>query len=212
MAKRHFDDDNYRDEVFTEATSELEELKPFLDDGLIKDVLYTLKSGKEATVYCCQAYPKTGVDLLAAKIYRSRNNRNFKKDTVYQEGRVVLNQRNKRALEKKTGWGREMQAAYWQGYEYETLQALYRAGAAVPKPYAQSSGAILMEFVGDHEGAAPLLSSVTLETAQARQLFDDLINNIQLWLSCNYIHADLSAFNILYWQDQLKVIDFPTGS
>ncbi len=209
MAKPHFDDDDYQDELYDETTSELGELEYFLEEGMITEVLYTLKSGKEATVYCCKAHPKMGVNLLAAKIYRSREHRNFKNDTIYQEGRVILNQRSKRATEKKTGWGRKVQAAMWQGYEFETLQALHRAGASVPKPYSQSQGAILMEFVGDDQGAAPLLANVKLEPAQARILFDQLLFNVRLWLSCNYIHADLSAFNILYWGEKLTIIDFP---
>jgi len=28
-------------------------------------------------------------------------------------------------------------------------------------------------------------------------------------LAHNYIHADLSAYNVLYWQGQISIIDFP---
>ena len=206
MAKPRFDDSDY--DTY-EETKELSQLEYFVEEGYITEVLYTLKSGKEATVYCCRAHPRMGVELLAAKIYRSRNNRNFKNEAVYQEGRLILDQRVKRAVQKKTRFGRGAQSAIWQNYEYETLQTLFRAGASVPQPYVQSNGSILMEFVGDTNGAAPLLNSVTLEPAEARRLFDELLADIRLWLSCNYVHADLSAFNILYWRGRLKIIDFP---
>jgi RIO kinase 1 len=35
------------------------------------------------------------------------------------------------------------------------------------------------------------------------------MREVELWLKCNLIHADLSPFNILYWEGQIKVIDFP---
>ena len=35
------------------------------------------------------------------------------------------------------------------------------------------------------------------------------MNNIELWLANNYVHADLSPYNVLYWQGQVRIIDFP---
>src|SRR2546430_17425234 len=74
-------------------------LDDFFAQGLITNVLYEVKSGKEATVYCCEAHPSTGVELLAAKFYRARQHRNFKNDSVYQEGRAILDKRVRRAVE-----------------------------------------------------------------------------------------------------------------
>ena len=42
-------------------------LDQFFTEGLITEVLHVVKSGKEATVYCCQAHRSTGVELLAQK-------------------------------------------------------------------------------------------------------------------------------------------------
>ena len=44
-----------------------EALEPFIEDGLLADVLYPIKSGKEATVYCCSAGPRIKADFVAAK-------------------------------------------------------------------------------------------------------------------------------------------------
>jgi len=38
----------------------------FYEDWLITEVVRVVKSGKEATVYCCRAHPSQGTDLLAA--------------------------------------------------------------------------------------------------------------------------------------------------
>ena len=40
-------------------------------------------------------------------------------------------------------------------------------------------------------------------------LFDLVLDNVELWLADNIIHGDLSAYNILCWEDSLVVIDFP---
>src|SRR5260221_3061289 len=177
-------------------------LDSFFAQGLITEVLYTVKSGKEATVYCCQAHPSTGAKLLAAKVYRPRNNRSFKNDAVYQEGRVILEGHVRRAIENKSRFGREAQFAMWVNYEFEALKALYQAGATIPRPFARAESAILMEYQGDRQHAAPALQHVELSRGEARQVFDQLMGNIELWLAHNYIHADLSAYNVLYWRGQ----------
>ena len=62
----------------------------FYEEQLITDVLRRVKSGKEATVYCCVADPRTGTDLLAGKIYHERMFRSLKNDSLYREGRAQL--------------------------------------------------------------------------------------------------------------------------
>lgn len=181
----------------------------FFAEGMLSEILYPVKSGKEAMVYCCQAHPSTGADLLAAKIYRSRDHRGFKNDAIYQEGRVITNGQVRRAVQNKSRFGRQMQFGMWVNHEFEVLTALHRAGADIPQPIAHTENAILMEYFGDREGAAPSLGSSELSRREAHAVFDCLLNNIELWLAHNYIHGDLSAYNVLYWQGQAKIIDFP---
>ena len=76
-------------------------LEPFVEDGLIESVLFPIKSGKEATVYCCRAGPRLKVDLVAAKVYKARVFRSFRDDAVYREGRVILNARDRRAAARQ---------------------------------------------------------------------------------------------------------------
>ena len=86
---------------------------------------------------------------------------------------------------------------------------LHAAGADVPKPYAMEKNAILMGYVGDFGNAAPTLNSVTLDPDEAQPLFERVIRNIDLLLSNERIHGDLSAYNILYWDGDITLIDFP---
>lgn len=184
-------------------------LEPFLADGLITEVLYPVKRGKEATVYCCQAGSMTGYDLLAAKVYRPTEHRAFKHSAIYEEGRVIGKGQVRRAVEKKTRFGKQAHFALWINHEYETLKALARADIPAPRPLAQSENALLMEYFGDREGAAPALAGVTLAPEEARAACADVLEGIERCLAHHVVHGDLSAYNILFWDGHPRTIDFP---
>lgn len=184
-------------------------LDDFIESEWIDEVLYRIKPGKEATVLCCRGGSRSPVDLIAAKVYHDREFRGFANDAVYQQGRVITDRRAARAFVNKTRFGRTVQSGLWTAGEYETLRLLYGAGADVPRPLTCSSEVILMEFVGDDGGPATLLSRASPSPGEARDLFERLLRNIELWLAHDRIHADLSPFNILYWAGGLTVIDFP---
>jgi RIO kinase 1 len=209
-------------------------LRMFYEEHLIRDVLAQVKGGKEASVYRCladhgadrilaAAYGAAAQDgkpqLLAAKVYRPRMFRNLRNDHVYREGRTILtsdgravkktDHRIMRALGKKTAFGAQVQHTSWLMHEYTTMERLYRAGAAVPLPIAFADNAILMGYYGDERRAAPTLNEVRLAPDEAAPLFQEVLRNIELLLQHNLIHGDLSAYNILYWQGRVVIIDFP---
>ncbi|HLU08362.1 MAG TPA: RIO1 family regulatory kinase/ATPase [Oceanobacillus sp.] len=197
----------------------LNSLRPFYDRALITDVLARIKGGKEANVYRCEAHPVLDVKLVAAKVYRPRMFRNLRNDKVYREGRAVLKENGKeakktdhrlmRAMNKKTDYGAQAAHTSWLMYEFTTLQKLHAAGAAVPQPYSAAENCILMGYCGDEDGAAPALSEVTLEADEAKALFNDVLHNVEIMLQHGVVHGDLSAYNILYWEGRITLIDFP---
>jgi serine/threonine-protein kinase RIO1 len=126
-------------------------LDAFIGDGSITDVLYVVRSGKEATVYCCRG---AAGELVAAKVYRPLERRNFHNDAVYQVGRdAPMSSRDKRALANKSRHGRDLQYGSWIHAEFEIMRMLYEVGADVPEVFGRSNGAILMEYLGDEDGA-----------------------------------------------------------
>ncbi|HEV2404561.1 MAG TPA: RIO1 family regulatory kinase/ATPase [Ktedonobacterales bacterium] len=193
----------------------LSALERFYEEDLITDIVSVVKSGKEATVYCCAAHPALGVEYVAAKVYRPRMFRSLKNDAVYRmsriqrdaDGREARGERYLRSA-RKSAKGRDAQVSWWIDYEYETQRILYDAGADVPRPLAHIGNSILMEYIGDADGAAPLLREVEMTTDEARPLFDRVMRNIELALARDRIHGDLSAYNLLYWQGTVTIIDF----
>ncbi len=194
-------------------------LRPFFDQELISDVEAIVKGGKEANVYRCTAHPATGEKWLAAKVYRPRIFRNLRNDHLYRRGRMALDMNGRpfkandkrliRAMSKRSNLGQQMMHTSWLMYEYTTLELLYDAGAAVPKPFANAQNGILMAYVGDGNGAAPALNEINLDKEEVWPLFRDVLANIRLMLDYGRVHADLSAYNILYWQGAITLIDFP---
>ena len=195
----------------------LSSLATFYEDDLISDVLSVVKSGKEATVYCCAAHPSTGLEYVAAKVYRPRMFRSLRNDAVYRASRPRVDARGREgrgahrwnATSKESERGRAAMVSAWIRYEYETQRLLFDAGTDTPRPLAQSGNAVLMEYVGGGPGKpAPLLREVTLERAEAKPLFERVLRNIELWLACDRVHGDLSAYNMLYWEGAITIIDF----
>ncbi|HEU4323265.1 MAG TPA: RIO1 family regulatory kinase/ATPase [Roseiflexaceae bacterium] len=190
----------------------LSSLSHFYEQNLITDVLHVAKSGKEATVFCCAAHPATGLELVAAKIYRPRMFRSLRNDAVYREGRAQRDERGHPLHDRrrKPGGerGRAVAISAWIGFEFETQLLLHSAGARVPRPLAQIGNAVLMEFVGTADELAPRLSEVALTPEEARAACGALLDEIGLYLRSQRIHGDLSAYNILYDAGRPVVIDF----
>lgn len=198
-------------------------LGDFYDGQWLDDVVRLIKGGKEAHVYQCRANVSAaallgpGQDYLAAKIYRPRKFRNLKNDHLYREGRQDLDGEGRQvtddgmlhAMAKRTEYGRGLLHTSWIGHEVTTLQILHAAGADVPLPLTSGNNAILMSYLGDEDNPAPTLNSVHLRRKEAARLFERVIHNVDLMLAHQRIHADLSAYNILYWDGEITLIDFP---
>lgn len=195
----------------------IESVGSFYRENLITDVTGIVKGGKEANVYCCLATPETDVERIAAKLYRPRMLRHLRNDAAYKEGRMVLDGdgkeirggREARAMRKKTRFGQHLDFMTWIVHEFQVQQELFEVGADVPRPISHRGNTILMEFIGNEWNAAPTLNEINLDQAEAQPLFDRVLDNVRLMLTHHYVHGDLSAYNILYWNGQIYIIDFP---
>ena len=181
-------------------------LQPLIDDGVIDEVIRSLKSGKEATVYVV----RTGSQLRCAKVYRDMAQRSFQKRAQYQEGRKVRGSRQARAMSKSTRYGRKEQEAAWKNAEVDALYQLVAADVRVPRPYGYFNDVLIMELVTDLEGnPAPRLGEVDLSPEIAREYHGFLVRQIVRMLSIGLIHGDLSEFNVLVAPDGPVIIDLP---
>jgi RIO kinase 1 len=181
-------------------------LASMLEEGLVDEVLGQLMSGKEATVYVVRCGPH----IRCAKVYKEANQRSFRNNATYQEGRKVKNSRQTRAMEKGSRYGRKMQEEVWQNAEVDALYRLAAAGVRVPQPHICFEGVLLMDLVVDADGhTAPRLNDVALSEEQALEFHALLVNQVVRMLCAGIIHGDLSEYNILVGADGPVIIDLP---
>ena len=181
--------------------------------GLIDELVGELKSGKEATVYLTRGPSGLG----AAKLYRDAAVRSFKNDTIYRDGRFIADARVKKAIDQRSKTGVSAQQALWVMHEYAELWTLFEAGLPVPKPLvgpgaddcAKAGRVVLMEFVGDEDAAAPRLSDLRLPAEEAQDAFEQSVTLLISLLKLGKIHGDYSAYNLLWWQGRVVIIDLP---
>jgi RIO kinase 1 len=174
--------------------------------------LGVLKTGKEADVFLLErTLPATGrTCLLAAKRYRGGDHRLFHRDAGYLEGRRVRASREMRALRQRTDFGRNLIAQQWAVAEFAALSGLWAAGAPVPYPVQRIGTELLMEFIGDADGAAaPRLVQLRPDPVELAELWRQLVDAMVVLARGGYTHGDLSAYNLLVHGGELVLIDLP---
>jgi RIO kinase 1 len=197
----------------------------WLTDGRTTDeVLGLLKTGKEAEVFIVERRTLDGehTALLAHKRYRPTKvgkgeiealgftrSRSFTNDVVYHEGRRLRYSRDQRAVERMTDYGKRLLAERWPGQELDTLRQAHEAGVTVPFPVEFTGDGMLMQLIGDASGAAPRLVNARLSPAELAGAYEQLLAELSALTRGGLVHADLSPFNVLWWEGRLWLIDFP---
>jgi RIO kinase 1 len=185
--------------------------------------LGSLKSGKEAEVFVVERSYEGRSCLLAHKRYRprtvtqkgelealgfQRGNR-FMNDLAYRDGRKFAKSRDQRATERMTNYGKKLLTGRWTGHELEMMQHAWNAGVNVPYPVGPRGDGLLMQFLGNDERTAPRVAEARLRPDEVERAAAQLVDNLRLLVGAGFVHADLSAFNLLWWEEQLWLIDFP---
>ena len=177
------------DEVFDRACLLL--LQKLINDGVFATLDYPVSTGKEANVF--HATSKDGA--LAVKIYRI-SNATFKNIAVYIEGDPRF-KRVRRAT-KPTIFA-------WAQKEYQNLVRMQDAGARVPSPKRVEGNILVMEYIGDETRPAPLLREISMDDPRA--VYRDVVENMKAIRKSGLVHADLSEYNLLFWDGHVVVID-----
>ncbi len=172
----------------------------------LDEVICGIKTGKEASVFL----GRNSKGLVAVKIYTDIRVRSFKNDAAYRQGRFIGDTRLKKAIDHHSHRGLDARQGLWVQEEFAQMKYLREHGVRVPREIAVNGLALVMEFIGDENGApAPRVSDLRLDKAEAEEAFRQSIQNLKRIVSAGRVHGDYSAFNILWHQEKAFVIDFP---
>lgn len=182
--------------------------------GLVEEVVAELKSGKEADVLLARG----SEGLIALKVHRDPGGAGFRPDPAYLEGRHVPRGRLRKVLDRGARAGVPAELALWVLHETRTLWTLHEAGVPVPEPLLGPSATdilasgrvVAMRFVGDADGTpAPRLADARLEGAQLEEAWRQIGDLVVRMLQSGIVHGDLSAWNLLWHDGTVVVIDVP---
>ncbi len=174
--------------VFDDGT--MRALFKLSSQGYFDNLQSPIKIGKEANIFSATK----GDGLVCVKIYRIAAN--FKKMFEYMapDPRYRGLRRNKMSI-----------IYTWARKEYRNLLRAREARVKVPTPIAVYKNILVMEFIG-HNEAAPQLNRMRPNDVNA--FYEMLISNIRkLYHEAKLVHADLSAFNVLNFDDKPVIID-----
>jgi serine/threonine-protein kinase RIO1 len=154
-------------------------VEAILSGGLAMEVVGLISAGKEADVYLA-LYRDAPIAVKVYRLYR----------TSHRGGGPIKHD--------STGW--------MAAHEYEMTRQAWKGGCLVPAPARRVENMFSMRYVGDEDGPAPRLSDVILNDPEA--FLGEVLQGVEGLARAGVVHADLSAHNILYFDEKPWFIDF----
>ena len=174
--------------------------------GFLDELISGIKTGKEGSVYL----GRNEDGFVAVKVYTDLRVRSFKRDAMYREGRFIGDSRIERAIDQGSEKGLDAHQILWVQEEFRQMKHLHEHGVRVPRAVAVNGLTILMEFIGDEDGTpAPRISDLKMDREEAEAAFRQSVQNLKRIVASGRVHGDYSTFNILWYQEEAVVIDFP---
>jgi len=167
----------------------------------LKTLKGVVSAGKEARVYWAKGFNN---EDLAVKIYLTVTAEFRKSIWKYIRG------------DPRYEWigklPRHKLMSVWARKEFSNLKRMYDAGVRVPKPICYHENIIVMEFIGENGKRAPLLKELFDSGELTKELASELMNQILEYIKLLYrkaklVHADLSEYNVMVWNDRAYIID-----
>jgi RIO kinase 1 len=160
--------------------------------GLFDSVDFPVATGKEGGVFRATK----GGEYRAVKIYRV-NNTTFRHLPAY----AIEDLRRETSVRNFGGL-----VYAWTRREHTILGRLADAGVHAPHPYGHYRNVLVMQFLGNDEGAAPRLRDAQID--DPTQLYKELRTEIRrMVVDAKLVHGDLSPYNTMFWEGHPWLID-----
>jgi RIO kinase 1 len=174
--------------------SALQNIEKLRSQGHFDELKSPIALGKEANIFSAVK----GEDQVIVKIYRVENC-NFN-----QMYRYMAPDPRFSGLKKR----RRLVIFSWVQREYRNLLKA-REVIKVPMPIAVKENVLVMEYIG-RDQASPKLKDCAPK--DVKKFYDKTFNCIRALYKAGLVHADLSEFNILNFEEEPVFIDFSQGT
>lgn len=172
-------------DAFTNRT-----LFKLISQGHFEGIIGPISIGKEANVFSAQTLD----GKVAIKIYRLENcdfNRMYEYIRYDPEFMSIKKQRRKVVFA-------------WAQREFHNLIKARKMGIRVPKPITCMNNVLVMEFIGKEDAAKKLKDHIPQDL---KDFYNKTIKYMKIIHDNKLVHSDLSAYNILNFNEDPIFID-----
>ena len=171
---------------------------------IIDEVNGIISTGKESNVYHGiggNFEKEIDTGEIAIKIFKTKLNE-FKNRSSYIKNDFRFNNRLSKSNTHKT-------IQLWAEKEKNNLTRIKKAGILCPNVVMLKKHILVMEFLGNNGIAAPTLrEAINLTPTQLDRAKIETIDLMKkLYDKCDLVHADLSEYNLMYYNGRVYVLD-----
>uniref|UniRef100_A0A3B5KWG7 Serine/threonine-protein kinase RIO3 n=1 Tax=Xiphophorus couchianus TaxID=32473 RepID=A0A3B5KWG7_9TELE len=173
-----------------------------VNSGVLENINGCISTGKESVVFHADGgslEEQPVPEKVVLKVFKTTLNefknrdRYIKDDYRFKERFSKLNPRKVIRL--------------WAEKEMHNLARMKKAGIPCPDVVLLKKHILVMSFIGKEHVPAPKLKDVALGAEEAAEAYRQVLQLMQLlYQDCNLVHADLSEYNMLWYQGKVRPV------
>jgi len=180
-------------------------LYKLISNQILEEIHGIISTGKEAVILHANSDPNYTGELIlpkecVIKVFKTTLNE-FKQREMYIKDDYRFKDRFKKT-------NNHVVINMWAEKEMFNLKRMKKHEINCPDALILKKHILVMSFIGDNHNAAPKLRDARLSDAELSCAYEDIIDTmIKLYQEAKLIHADLSEYNILWYNGKCYFID-----
>ncbi|XP_063829261.1 serine/threonine-protein kinase RIO3 [Ostrinia nubilalis] len=179
-------------------------LYKLVNNGMLENINGAISTGKESVVFHANgdtSYPDLVIPKeCAIKVFKTTLNE-FKTRDKYIEADYRFKDRFSKQNPRKV-------VHMWAEKEMHNMMRLQKIGLNCPEMVVLKKHILVMSFIGKDNKPAPKLKEVILKPEKWQSVYNEVVDAMhKMYNVGQMIHADLSEYNILWWDNKCWFID-----
>lgn len=175
-----------------------------INKGMLEDINGVISTGKESVVLHANSDPSFPDMVLpkecAIKVFKTTLNE-FKTRDKYIEADYRFKDRFSKQNPRKI-------VHMWAEKEMHNMMRIQKIGLNCPEMVCLKKHILVMSFIGKDNKSAPKLRDVIMKPEKWESVYHEVVEAMhKLYNIGHLVHADLSEYNILWWENKCWFID-----